>query len=59
MAMTLRLNQNIICFTILEKHSVFMSRLRTDIPNACHDISLEMDKQQKVKLQKYAVSCGH
>jgi len=49
MAMTLRLNQNIICSTILETYSIFMSSLRTDIPNACHDTSLEMDKQQKVK----------
>jgi len=28
-----------------------MTRSRTDIPNACHDTSLEMDKQQKVKYQ--------
>jgi len=28
-----------------------MTRLRTDIPNACHDTSLEMNKQQKVKYQ--------
>ena len=26
-----------------------MTRLKTDIPNECHDTSLEMYKQQKVK----------
>jgi hypothetical protein len=49
--MTLRLNQNVVCSTILETYSIFMTRLTTDIPNACHDNSLEMDKQQKVKYQ--------
>jgi len=47
--MTLRLNKNIICSTILESYSIFMTRLKTDIPNECHDTSLEMYKQQKVK----------
>jgi hypothetical protein len=28
-----------------------MTRPRPDIPNACHDTSLEMAKQQKVKYQ--------
>jgi len=45
----LRLNQNIICSTILETYSIFMTMLKTDIPNECHDTSLEVDKQQKVK----------
>jgi hypothetical protein len=49
--MTIRLNQNGICSTILETYSMFMTRLRIDISNACHDTNLEMDKQQKVKYQ--------